>query len=68
MHIYLQHPVHGSKVAIAESEAVADERNGWTRYTLDTVEVPDFLTASPINTLHLRRPGRPRKVVDELGV
>ena len=38
--IYLQHPVHGAKVATMELEAVFDETNGWTRYNPDTpVEV-----------------------------
>lgn len=32
MIIYLKHPVHGTKVAVAEEEAVADERNGWERF------------------------------------
>ncbi len=58
--IYLNHPVHGTKVAIAESEAETDEKNGWVRYTLDAPaapaeaeapeatpapEVPNFLSA-----------------------
>ena len=40
MHIYLRHPRHGSKVAIAEAEAVADEKNGWVRYDPGTVPPP----------------------------
>jgi hypothetical protein len=32
--IYLDHPKHGSKVACAESEALADEKNGWVRRKL----------------------------------
>jgi hypothetical protein len=32
MVIYLRHPVHGTKVAIAEAEAEADEKKGWERY------------------------------------
>lgn len=32
MHIYMRHPQHGTKVAIAEAEAVYDESKGWTRY------------------------------------
>jgi hypothetical protein len=35
MVIYLRHEKHGTKVAISETEAVADEKNGWVRYTLD---------------------------------
>lgn len=30
--IYLKHPVHGTKVATMELEAVADEANGWQRF------------------------------------
>ena len=33
MVIYLKHPVHGTKVAIADLEAEQDEKNGWVRYT-----------------------------------
>lgn len=36
MHIYLRHPEHGTKVAISELEAEADENNGWKRYDPDT--------------------------------
>jgi hypothetical protein len=34
--IYMKHEIHGAKVANMEAEAVADEKNGWVRYTLDT--------------------------------
>jgi len=34
--IYMKHELHGAKVATMEAEAVADEKNGWVRYTLDT--------------------------------
>lgn len=69
--IYLEHPVHGRKVATLEAEAEYDEKNGWSRYDpdmppvveealSDTEEVPQFLA---VNTLTLKnRPGRPRKV------
>jgi len=30
--IYLQHPVHGFKVATMEAEAIYDEEYGWMRY------------------------------------
>lgn len=36
--IYLRHPVHGTKVATLEQEAVYDEGCGWTRYTVDAPE------------------------------
>lgn len=65
--IYLRHSRHGDKVAIAEAEAVADERNGWVRYTPGAVEpesepesVPEFLQTE--NALIPKRRGRPPKV------
>ena len=36
MVIYLKHPLHGAKVAIAEAEAEQDELNGWQRFNPDT--------------------------------
>ena len=45
MVIYLKHPVHGTKVAIAELEAEQDEKNGWVRYT----------PGEPVNELRRRR-------------
>jgi hypothetical protein len=62
--IYMSHPVHGAKVAIMEEEAIFDEQNGWTRYTLDTP-----IEAAPIvNTLEVkRRRGRPAVEVVEQG-
>ena len=36
--IYLHHPVHGTKVATLEQEALYDEGRGWTRYTIDAPE------------------------------
>jgi hypothetical protein len=30
--IYLQHPEHGTKVAISDAEAIYDEDFGWMRY------------------------------------
>lgn len=51
--IYMTHPVHGAKVATMELEAVADEQNGWTRYTLDT---PIAEEAAPVaNELEVKR-------------
>jgi hypothetical protein len=38
MVIYLRHPVHGTKVAVAEVEALADEKHGWVRYTLASTD------------------------------
>lgn len=40
--IYLKHPMHGTKVAVLEAEAVADEEKGWERFSLDAkVEITD---------------------------
>ena len=54
MVIYLHHPIHGTKVAIAESEAEADVQNGWIVYNPNTpsesVEV-----AAPVNGLVVKR-------------
>jgi|TARA_R110000822_G_scaffold10058_1_gene38373 hypothetical protein len=52
MVIYLKHPKHGTKVAICDMEAVADEKNGWTRYTLATLSEE----AAPVtNELEVKR-------------
>jgi hypothetical protein len=61
MVIYLRHPVHGTKVACAEEEAVYDEKNGWVRYDLDDVKPP-----ATVNEMRRSR-GRPRIGVVELG-
>lgn len=51
MNIVLIHPVHGAKVATMELEIAADEKNGWTRYNLDTP-----VQAAPVtNTLEIKR-------------
>jgi hypothetical protein len=53
MNIYLQHPIHGRKIATMELEADADEANGWTRYNPDTPS--DSEDAAPINVLGTKR-------------
>jgi hypothetical protein len=50
--IYLKHSTHGTKIAIAEAEAEADEKNGWERYTPGEEVAP--------NELVVARRGRPR--------
>jgi hypothetical protein len=62
--IYMSHSVHGAKVATMELEAVADEKNGWVRYTLDTP-----VEAAPVaNELEVkRRRGRPSLEAAEQG-
>ena len=61
MNIYLKHFIHGTKVAISELEAQADEENGWVRYTLDTPSVDDE-AAPAVNMLEVKRRGRPPKI------
>ena len=53
--IYMLHEVHGAKVATMELEAENDERNGWTRYTLDTPIVVEEAAPQEVK----RRRGRP---------
>jgi hypothetical protein len=60
MMIYLQHPVHGNKVATMELEAQFDENNGWSRYNLDDAPVQTEI----VNELVVKR-GRPRKIEKE---
>jgi hypothetical protein len=64
MQIYLQHPIHGRKIAHMELEAEFDEQNGWVRYTLDTP-----VEAAPVvNELEVkRRRGRPALEAVEQG-
>ena len=54
MIIYLKHPVHGTKVAIAESEAEADAQNGWIEYNPDT-PAKIVAEAASVNTLDVKR-------------
>jgi len=61
--IYMSHPVHGAKIASMELEAVADEQNGWTRYTLDTPIVVKEAAPQEVK----RRRGRPVVEAVELG-
>lgn len=72
--IYLRHPVHGTKVAIAHEEARADMRNGWVEFdplarkpepAPVVAESPSASAAEPeapvVNALPTRRGrGRPR--------
>jgi hypothetical protein len=60
MMIYLQHPVHGNKVATMELEAQFDEQHGWSRYNLDDAPVQTEI----VNELVVKR-GRPRKIERE---
>jgi len=51
MQIYLQHPIHGRKIASMEAEAEFDEQNGWVRYNPDTPSEPE----EAANTLVVKR-------------
>jgi hypothetical protein len=51
MHIYLQHPIHGRKIASMEAEAEHDEKYGWVRYNPDTPSEPE----EAANTLVVKR-------------
>ena len=53
MNIYLQHPVHGRKIATMELEADYDEQSGWKRYNPDTPS--DSEDAAPVNVLGTKR-------------
>lgn len=64
MIIYLSHPVHGAKVATMDLEAEADEKNGWTRYNLDTPS--EFEEAASVNALGTKRKIRKVEVSTEL--
>ena len=60
MNITMTHPVHGAKVATMDLEAVADEKNGWTRYNPDTP-----VQAAPVNTLEIKRRRKPAEEATE---
>ena len=60
--IYLQHELHGRKIAYMEMEAEFDEKNGWTRYTLDTPIVEEAASQEV-----KRRRGRPSLEAAEQG-
>jgi hypothetical protein len=75
--IYLKHPIHGAKVAIAQEEARADMRNGWVEFDPTVREPAEVELPAPIefvakdvdhvkNALPLKR-GRARKSPDSQG-
>ncbi len=55
--IYLRHPVHGTKIATMEAEAIYDEGLGWVRY--DPTAPADAKLPAQTNVLTSRRRGRP---------
>ena len=46
--IYLRHDVHGTKVAISEPEAVADQKNGWRRFAVADVQATPVQVEVPV--------------------
>jgi hypothetical protein len=54
MVIYLKHPIHGTKVAIAENEAEEDEKNGWVVYN-PNIGLNDIKLDSTVNGLVVKR-------------
>ena len=63
--IYLNHPVHGEKVATSDMEAEYDEQNGWTRYTLgEPAEPGDEPIVNVNHMLGRRRRKEPEHVHD----
>lgn len=66
-HIYLRHPVHGTKIATMDLEADADEQNGWERFDPNA---PDDILPEPTVTVNVlaeapRRRTRTRTISDE---
>ena len=63
MNVYLKHPIHGSKIAINQSELQSDEINGWVRYNPEeavaeeaaAVEVAPAEETAPVNELDVKR-------------
>jgi hypothetical protein len=54
MVIYLKHPIHGTKVAIAETEAEADEQIGWIVYN-PNIDLNATKLESTVNGLVVKR-------------
>ena len=63
--IYLEHPVHGTKVATMDMEADFDEQNGWIRYNPDTPST-DEEAAPEVNNLPVVRRGRRKKAEESV--
>lgn len=80
MNIHLMHEIHGTKVAISEMEAEADEKNGWKRYCagekglvltpmvqeLDYQHVPMKVVKKVPTEYAKKTLGRPKKVNQEV--
>jgi hypothetical protein len=62
MVIYLQHPLHGRKVATSDLEAKADYANGWERF--DPVAPQDVEPSEPPVPVNALEPKRRRKTIE----
>lgn len=60
MVIYLQHATHGTKVAVSEDEAKADEALGWKRFAYGLQEVAEAVEVNEA-VVPMKRRGRPPK-------
>ena len=47
--IYLRHPLHGSKVACMEQEAVYDEGTGWVRFDPSVAVAAPAVVPEPVS-------------------
>ena len=63
--IYLEHPVHGTKVATLDMEADFDEQNGWKRYNPDTPSTVEEV-ASDADVAPVVRRGRRKKTEESV--
>ena len=54
MHIYLKHPIHGTKVAISDGEAKFDKLNGWIEYD-PHFQNKESTEEEPVNNLGQKR-------------
>lgn len=61
MNIYLEHPIHGRKIASIEAEAEHDEKYGWLRYNPDTLSKEE---TAPVNVLEVKR--RRKAITEEV--
>ncbi len=65
--IYLEHSIHGRKIATMELEAVFDETNGWSRYNPDTpVPASDTEIEVTMNALGIKRKYTRKAVTEEI--
>ena len=63
MQIYLEHDIHGRKIASMEAEAEFDEKHGWTRYNPD--EPSNTEEAPTLNALEVKRKYTRKAVTEE---